>query len=123
MVVLDDLPGDGQAQSVADPRGKLRSPVERLEQSRQIVAGYTRTTVLDTHADFSSSNGHLDAHPAALRRMRQGIAQQVVENAVQHFRITADDAGISSGERANVEFHATAGLRGFRRRVGNDVGQ
>ena len=118
-MVVDDLARDGQSQPVPRARGNLRPAIERLEQPRQIGSRHARPAIIDAHAQLVADRGQREAYPAAARRMYQCIAQEIVEHAMQHFRVAADDAIVPT----NVEFHLTAGLRGFGRRIGDDVGE
>ena len=66
----------------------MGSAEERHEQPLDIGTEHARASIIDADADRIGAGHDRDTDPFARRRVRQCVAQQVVEDAVQHFRVT-----------------------------------
>ena len=94
-VLIDDLPGDRQPQTVAVPVDARAPPVERNKQLHKLGFRHARTPIFNADDGFAGPYGETNPDPAAGAGVSQGVAQQVVEQPVQRLikrlaRVRAD---------------------------------
>ena len=98
---LDDLLGDGEAEAGAAgaaAAGGVQA-VELLEYPLQLVPGYVVALVGETEMGGVAVNGERDGDVRAIIAVVDGVAQQVVEHALELVRV-AGDADVRRGEHA-----------------------
>ena len=101
LVELDGATGDGEAEPNAAARAAAvpLDAEERLEDVAEGLARHARPVVADGELRPVAMTGELDLDDAVLRRVPDGIAQDVLAGAAEQLAVARDDNRPLAGQR------------------------